>query len=74
MPGDPRQQRTVGPGTGHRRVFRAVGLVGHILEESRKPMAEEIWYMVDELATAHFRPPVATTGTDTDAVNDRKGK
>ena len=35
---------------------RAVGLVGHILEESRNPMAEEIWHMVDEQATAHLRP------------------
>ena len=34
---------------------RAVGLVGHILEESRNPMAEEIWHMVDEQATAHLR-------------------
>lgn len=35
---------------------RAVGLVGHILEESRQPMAEEIWHMVDGIATAHMRP------------------
>lgn len=35
---------------------RAVGLVGHILEESRNPMSAEIWHMVDEQATAHFRP------------------
>ena len=35
---------------------RAVGLVGHILEESRNPMAEEVWHMVDEQATAHLRP------------------
>lgn len=34
---------------------RAVGLVGHILEESRQPMAEEIWHMVDAQATEHFR-------------------
>ena len=34
---------------------RAVGLVGHILEESRNPMAEEVWHMVDEQATAHLR-------------------
>ena len=33
---------------------RAVGLVGHILEESRRPMAEEIWHMVEEQATRHF--------------------
>ena len=38
---------------------RAVGLVGHILEESRKPMAEEIWHTVEAMATAHFhaQPP-----------------
>ncbi len=35
---------------------RAVGLVGHILEESRRPMAEEIWHRVDEMATEHLRP------------------
>ena len=33
---------------------RAVGLVGHILEESRRPMAEEVWHLVEEQATAHF--------------------
>jgi len=35
---------------------RAVGLVGHILEETRQPMAEEIWHRIDESATAHLRP------------------
>jgi citrate synthase len=35
---------------------RAVGLVGHILEETREPMAEEIWYRVEEEASAHLRP------------------
>lgn len=34
---------------------RAVGLVGHILEESRRPMAEEIWHGIEEAATAHLR-------------------
>lgn len=33
---------------------RAVGLVGHILEESRRPMAMEIWHSVETRATAHF--------------------
>jgi citrate synthase len=32
---------------------RAVGLVGHILEESRRPMAEEVWHRIEEQATAH---------------------
>ncbi|NML43360.1 citryl-CoA lyase [Ramlibacter sp. G-1-2-2] len=36
---------------------RAVGLVGHILEESRRPMAQEIWHRVEDVATAHMRPP-----------------
>ncbi len=34
---------------------RAVGLVGHILEESRRPMATEIWHSVEARATEHFR-------------------
>jgi citrate synthase len=38
---------------------RAVGLVGHILEESRNPMAEEIWHAIDAQATAHLRPKAA---------------
>lgn len=35
---------------------RAVGLVGHILEESRKPMADEIWHSIEARATAHLKP------------------
>jgi citrate synthase len=34
---------------------RAVGLVGHILEEARDPMATEIWERVDEEASAHLK-------------------
>ena len=34
-------------------LFRAVGLVGHILEESREPMAEEIWHRMEAEATRH---------------------
>lgn len=33
---------------------RAVGLVGHILEESREPMAEEVWHRIEEEATRHI--------------------
>lgn len=35
---------------------RAIGLVGHILEEAREPMAEEIWHRVEEEASAHLKP------------------
>jgi citrate synthase len=35
---------------------RAVGLVGHILEESESPMAVEIWQRADDEAVAHLRP------------------
>lgn len=35
---------------------RAVGLVGHILEESREPMAQEVWFRIEEEATAHVKP------------------
>jgi len=35
---------------------RAVGLVGHILEESRNPMAQEVWHRIEEVATEHMRP------------------
>ena len=34
---------------------RAVGLVGHILEESRQPLAMEIWHRTEEEASAHTR-------------------
>jgi citrate synthase len=34
---------------------RAIGLVGHILEETREPMATEIWDRVEEEATRHLR-------------------
>ena len=33
---------------------RAVGLVGHLLEESRRPMAEAIWHQVEAQATQHI--------------------
>jgi citrate synthase len=34
---------------------RAVGLVGHILEENRRPIAQEVWHRVEEEASAHAR-------------------
>ena len=34
---------------------RAVGLVGHLLEESRQPMAETIWHQTEEQATKHIK-------------------
>jgi citrate synthase len=35
---------------------RAIGLVAHVLEELRNPLAREMKTMVEEMATAHFRP------------------
>ena len=40
---------------------RAVGIVGHILEESRNPIAADLWLRTEEEATRHLRPPVAKT-------------
>jgi citrate synthase len=34
---------------------RAVGLVGHLLEESRQPMAEAVWHQIEEQASGHLR-------------------
>jgi len=34
---------------------RAIGLVGHLLEESHSPMAVEIWQRVEDEASAHLR-------------------
>ena len=34
---------------------RAIGLVGHILEETRKPMAETLWLRTEDEATRHLR-------------------
>ena len=34
---------------------RAVGLVGHVLEEAREPMALELWHRTEDEATAHIR-------------------
>jgi citrate synthase len=34
---------------------RAVGLVGHVLEESRQPIAREVWHRTEHEATSHTR-------------------
>ena len=34
---------------------RAIGLVGHILEESEKPMAIELWQRIEDEASEHLR-------------------
>jgi citrate synthase len=34
---------------------RAIGLVGHVLEEMRQPMAQEIWFRTEEEATSHLK-------------------
>jgi citrate synthase len=34
---------------------RAVGLVGHLLEEARQPMAEAVWHQTEEQATRHIK-------------------
>jgi len=34
---------------------RAIGLVGHILEESEMPMAYEIWHRIEDEASSHLR-------------------
>jgi citrate synthase len=36
---------------------RAIGLVGHIMEEGEKPMAIEIWQRIEDEASAHLREP-----------------
>ena len=35
---------------------RAIGLVGHIVEEAKSPMAAKIWHQVEAQATRHVRP------------------
>jgi citrate synthase len=35
---------------------RAVGLVGHVLEESEQPLALKVWRRTEEEASRHARP------------------
>jgi citrate synthase len=35
---------------------RAIGLVGHIMEESENPMAMEVWRRAEDEASSHLRP------------------
>jgi citrate synthase len=35
---------------------RAIGLVGHILEEARQPIAEAVWARAEREATKHLKP------------------
>jgi citrate synthase len=41
---------------------RAIGLVGHILEESKQPLALELWRRADDEATSHLRPDTKAGG------------
>lgn len=34
---------------------RAIGLVGHLLEETRQPMAEAVWHQIEEQASQHLK-------------------
>ena len=43
-------------GEGPRRMARAIGLVGHLLEEARQPMAEAVWHQIEEQASKHLKP------------------
>jgi citrate synthase len=35
---------------------RAIGLVGHLLEEAKQPMAEAVWLRIEEEASRHLKP------------------
>jgi len=37
-------------------IARAIGLVGHLLEEARQPMAEAVWHQIEEQASKHLKP------------------
>lgn len=42
---------------------RAVGLVGHILEESRRPIARDVWLRTEAEATEHFKQTPGADGS-----------
>ena len=44
---------------------RAIGLVGHCVEEAASPMARAVWLQIEEQATRHARAPASET---TDAL------
>lgn len=37
-------------------IARAIGLVGHVLEEAHDPLAQELWLRAEEEATEHLKP------------------
>ena len=41
---------------------RAVGLVGHVLEEARQPMAQQLWHRTEDEATEHIRGKLRPRG------------
>lgn len=41
---------------------RAVGLVGHVLEEEKQPMAMSLWHQAEDEATAHSRGKLRAKG------------
>lgn len=40
---------------------RAIGLVGHLLEEGTQPISREVWSRTEEESSAHLRPGAATS-------------
>jgi citrate synthase len=40
---------------------RAIGLVGHILEETENPMSGEVWSRTEHESSSHLRPGVVAS-------------
>lgn len=55
---------------------RAVGLVGHVLEELRQPLAAEVWHRVEDEASAELRAarPTATRPIAPPRARHARGK